>query len=75
MTPVLFCWDISPGLVSCLKRAWAPAGLSWGGFGCHKRSYTVVYYCCRKPYFVDGFLHAGVQKFSTCLLWHRVVLL
>lgn len=74
--PVLFCWDISPGLASCLERAWALAGLSWGRFGNHKRSYVVVYYCCRKYYFVgDGFLHARVRKFSTGVLWHRVVLL
>lgn len=36
----------------------------------------VVYYCCRKYYFVDdGFMHARVQTFSTTVLWHRGVLL
>lgn len=57
--PVSFCWDIFPSLMSCLERVWAPARLSWGRFGSHNRSYIVVYYCCRKYYFVDDvFLHA-----------------
>lgn len=74
--PVLFGWDVSPNLVGCLRRAWALSRLSQGRFGSCKRNSVVVYYCCRKCYFVDdGFMHARVQNFYTAVLWHRGVLL
>lgn len=74
--PVLFGWDVSPNLVGCLRRAWAFSRLSQGRYGSCKRNSVVVYYCCRKCYFVDdGFMHARVQNFYTAVLWHRGVLL